>query len=102
LEHARAARTELFAKPGRAPEAVALALLIPDRPGVLAEVTTAAGKLGANIEDLRIVHSPEGGRGLLELSVAGTAAAGELTGVLERLGYHVLAGDLETNRQGDL
>ena len=102
LEDARAARTELFAKPGRAPEAVALSMLIPDRPGVLAEVTTAAGKLGANIEDLRIVHSPEGGRGLLELSVAGHAAAAELSGVLEGLGYHVLSDDLGTSRQGDL
>jgi prephenate dehydrogenase len=101
LGRARTQRSELFAKPGRAPESVPLELLIPDRPGILAEVTTAAGKIGANIEDLRIVHSPEGGRGLLELTIAGVDDAGELAGVLEGLGYHVLTGDLETYRQGD-
>jgi prephenate dehydrogenase len=63
--------------------------MIPDRPGVLAEVTTAAGELGANIEDLRIDHSTEGGRGRLELLVSGAAAAELLAAQLRGLGYHV-------------
>src|ERR687891_149542 len=45
LEGNRRARLEIFAKPAfaREEEPVGLSLLVPDRPGVLAEVTTAAG-----------------------------------------------------------
>jgi acetolactate synthase small subunit len=70
-------------------------MLIPDRPGVLAEVTTAAGKLGANIEDLRIVHSTEGGRGRLELVVAGREPADRLSDMLQEIGYHVTTGTVD-------
>ena len=89
LDQARSARMELFAKPDYGTEPVALSMVIPDRPGVLAEVTTAAGELGANIEDLRIMHSTEGGAGRLELVVAGREPAELLVGELIRLGYSV-------------
>ena len=89
LDRARSARLELFAKPDYGDEPVALSMLVPDRPGVLAEVTTAAGRLGANIEDLRIMHSTEGGAGRLELVVAGREPAELLVGELIRLGYAV-------------
>ena len=89
LADARTARLELFAKPDYGDEPVALSMLVPDRPGVLAEVTTAAGELGANIEDLRIMHSTEGGAGRLELVVAGRVPAELLVGALVRLGYSV-------------
>ena len=52
-------------------------------------MTTQAGRLGVNIEDLRIVHSTAGGRGRLELVVTGAGGADELTMALEALGYHV-------------
>lgn len=89
LGAARAARLELFAKPEFGGLPVALSMMVPDRPGVLAEVTTAATKLGANIEDIRIVHSTEGGRGRLELVVAGEDRAEQLVEDLLGLGYHV-------------
>ena len=89
LGRARSARLELFSKPDFTGEPIALSLLVPDRPGVLAEVTTEAGRLGANIEDLRIVHSTAGGRGRLELVVAGPGPADALAVALEALGYHV-------------
>ena len=89
LAAARSARLELFAKPDYGDEPVTLSMLVPDRPGVLAEVTTAAGQLGANIEDLRIMHSTEGGAGRLELVVAGREPAELLLGELVRLGYSV-------------
>ncbi|MGH2821218.1 MAG: prephenate dehydrogenase/arogenate dehydrogenase family protein [Actinomycetota bacterium] len=89
LGRARRARLELFAKPAFSGLPVTLSLVVPDRPGVLAEVTTAAGQLGANIEDLRIIHSTEGGRGRLELVIAGKEAAELLVGALLGLGYHV-------------
>jgi prephenate dehydrogenase len=95
LARSRSARLELFAKPEFGGEPIELAMMVPDRPGVLAEVTTAAGRLGANIEDLRIVHSTEGGRGRLELVVAGRDAAAGLARALESLGYRVDVGTPE-------
>jgi prephenate dehydrogenase len=92
LQDAREARLELFAKAVYTGEPITLTMLIPDRPGVLAEVTTAAGVLGANIEDITIFHSTEGGRGRLELVVAGEEAAAALTEKLIGLGYHVEKG----------
>lgn len=92
LDRSRAARRDLFGKPQMHDVPVALSMPVLDRPGVLAEVTTAAGALGANIEDLRIVHSTEGGRGRLELIVAGEAPADRLSAALERLGYRVERG----------
>jgi prephenate dehydrogenase len=89
LSRSRAARLDLFGKPELHDVAVTLAITVLDRPGVLAEVTTEAGRLGANIEDLQIVHSTEGGRGRLELVVAGEEPAGALAEALGRLGYRV-------------
>ena len=51
-----------------------LHVVIPDRPGVLAQVTTIAGELGVNIEDLEIVHSQYRPRGVLILTVGADAA----------------------------
>lgn len=89
MAKAREARLELFAKPVYTGAPVPLAMMIPDRPGVLAEVTTAAAYLGANIEDIQIIHSTEGGQGRLELVVAGEKAADALMERLRELGYRV-------------
>lgn len=89
LAEARTARLELFARPDLKGEPVTLALPVQDRPGLLAEVTTAAGRLGANIEDLRIIHSTEGGRGRLEMVIAGADRAAALAEELRGLGYRV-------------
>jgi len=94
LDGARRARLQLFAKPVYAGEPIALDLMIPDRPGVLAEVTTAAGEIGANIEDLRIIHSTEGGSGRLHLVISGDDNARRLETALSRLGYRVERAEL--------
>ncbi|MGO8876657.1 MAG: prephenate dehydrogenase [Acidimicrobiales bacterium] len=74
LERARSARQNLPAR-GVRPAAVAeLRVLVPDRPGVLAEVTTLAGELGVNIYDLEIAHSAEGPRGVLVLVIDASLA----------------------------
>ena len=91
LEGARAARRNLPTR-GMRPEAVTeLRVVVPDRPGVLAEVTTLAGELGVNIEDLEIAHSSEGPRGVLVLVVAADAADA-VTGALRGRGYRVSHG----------
>ena len=43
---------------------------MPDREGVIAEVTTFAARFGINIADLEIAHSLEGRAGVLVLVVA--------------------------------
>jgi prephenate dehydrogenase len=74
FDDAKAARLTLAAKPQVRAGVAVLQVPIPDRPGALAEVTGGLAAAGVNIEDLQIVHSPEGGRGLVHLTVAGEAA----------------------------
>lgn len=88
LERARSARRNLpvgAVAPGAA--LVELRVPVPDRPGVLAEVTTLAGQLGVNVADLEIAHSIEGGAGVMVLVVPADGAAALEAG-LAALGYH--------------
>jgi prephenate dehydrogenase len=71
---AKLARLSLAAKPQVKAGVAVLQVPVPDRPGVLAEVTATMSEAGVNIEDLQIVHSPEGGRGTVHLTVAADAA----------------------------
>ena len=72
---AKDARLSLATKPQVKAGVAVLQVPVPDRPGVLAEVTAAMSQADVNIEDLQIVHSPEGGRGTVHLTVAADAAA---------------------------
>jgi prephenate dehydrogenase len=71
---AKEARLALTAKPKVRSGVAVILVPVPDRPGVLADITVALGEAGVNIEDLQIVHSPEGGRGTVHLTVAVDAA----------------------------
>jgi len=71
---AKRARLSLAAKPQVKAGVAVLQVPVPDRPGVLAELTATMSDAGVNIEDLQIVHSPEGGRGTVHLTVAADAA----------------------------
>src|SRR5437763_17071286 len=62
---------------------------VPDRPGVLSQVTTSIGNLGINIEDLQITHSSEGGRGVLHLTIAGRGPADKVAAALAQHGFDV-------------
>ena len=68
------ARLSLAAKPQVKAGVAVFQIPVPDRPGVLAEVTATMSEAGVNIEDLQIVHSPEGGRGTVHMTVAVGAA----------------------------
>ena len=59
---------------------------VPDRPGVLAEVTTLAAELGVNIADIEIAHSAEGNRGVVIMLVE-AANADLFRGGLMARGY---------------
>jgi prephenate dehydrogenase len=86
LERARAARVNLPIPAARPAELSEVRLPVPDRPGVLAEVTTLASQLGVNIEDLEIAHSAEGPRGVLVLVVEAKSSERVRSALLER-GY---------------
>jgi prephenate dehydrogenase len=87
LERARAARRNLPVGTPSGAALVELRIPVPDRPGVLAEVTTAAGMLGVNIVDLEIVHSGEGTGGVLVLVVP-EASTTVFEDALTEQGYH--------------
>jgi prephenate dehydrogenase len=90
LERARAARVSLPTRAVRPEDLAEIRLPVPDRPGVLAEVTTLASELGVNIEDLEIAHSAEGPRGVLVLIVE-ASAADLVRGALLARGYRPTA-----------
>jgi prephenate dehydrogenase len=87
LEGARAARVNLPATVGRAEELIEMRVPVPDRPGVIAEVTTLASELSVNIVDLEIAHSAEGERGVLLLVIDALESA-SLGDALSARGYH--------------
>jgi prephenate dehydrogenase len=87
LDRARAARRNLPVGISMTTKLVELRVPVPDRPGVLAEVTTLAGRLGVNVADVEIAHSKEGGTGVLVLIVAADEA-GAFEAGLHQLGYH--------------
>jgi prephenate dehydrogenase len=86
---AKEARLSLTAKPQVKTGVAVLQVPVPDRPGVLAELAAALGASDVNIEDLQIVHSPEGGRGTVHLTVA-SSAADAAVGALSDRGYEPL------------
>ena len=49
-------------------------VIVPDHPGELARLLGDAGKIGVNVEDLRIDHDPGRPLGLVELTVAADRA----------------------------
>jgi len=75
FDRAKRARLRLAAKPQVRAGVAVLQVQVPDKPGALAELTITMAQGGVNIEDLQIVHSPEGGRGIVHLTVAADAAS---------------------------
>jgi prephenate dehydrogenase len=86
LEQARAARLNLPSRVARVEDLAEVRVPVPDRAGVLAEVTTLAGRLAVNIADLEIAHSAEGDAGVLILLVDAGEAERLRAGLVE-LGY---------------
>jgi prephenate dehydrogenase len=74
FDRAKRARLRLAAKPQVRSGVAVLQVEVPDEPGALARLAAALGGGGVNIEDLQIVHSPEGGRGTVHLTVASASA----------------------------
>ncbi len=90
LQRASAARRNLPARVTRPDHLAELRIPVPDRAGVLAEITSMAADAGIGIYDIEIAHSAEGPRGVLILVVDG-ADAGALTAAVESSGYRCRA-----------
>lgn len=75
LTSASAARRNLPSSTPPTAELAELRVPVPDRPGVLAEITTAARDANLNIYDLEIAHSQEGTSGVLIMVLDAPGAA---------------------------
>jgi prephenate dehydrogenase len=93
LERARVRRRNLPVGAAMAKDLVEIRVPVLDRPGVFAEVTNLAGRLGVNVEDIEVAHSSEGDRGVMVLVVA-AADAGAYEAGLHELGYKSSKTDL--------
>ncbi|MGW3040434.1 prephenate dehydrogenase [Kitasatospora sp. NPDC001159] len=70
LRHGNRGRARVAHKSGTPlTDLAAVPVLVPDQPGALARLFTAVGEIGVNIEDVRIEHSMDRPRGLVELLV---------------------------------
>ena len=90
LQTASAARRNLPARIARPDHLAELRIPVPDRAGVLAEITSLAADAGIGIYDIEIAHSAEGPRGVLILVVDG-ADAETLAAAVEAKGYRCRA-----------
>jgi prephenate dehydrogenase len=93
LDQAAKARRSLPARAVRPEHLAELRVPVPDRPGVLSEITTLAGDLDVNIADLEIAHSAEGDRGVIVL-VVNAESANRLAEALALRGYRSTTGRL--------
>jgi prephenate dehydrogenase len=94
LDHAAKARRSLPSRSVRPERLTEIRVPVPDRPGVLSEITTLAGDLGVNIADLEIAHSAEGDRGVLVL-VVDADGSDRLVAALAGRAYRSTARSLE-------
>jgi len=88
LDSARELRAVL---PGSIPAeevSVRLRVLIPDRPGVVSEVTNIVGQNGLNVLDLELLHLKDGDEAVLELSFSSESALRTAESVLRDNGYY--------------
>jgi len=86
LQKASAARRTLPARAVRPEHLAELRIPVPDRDGVLAEITSLAAGAGIGIYDIEIAHSAEGPRGVLIL-IVDSADADTLRVAVEAAGY---------------
>jgi prephenate dehydrogenase len=93
LQRASAARRNLPARIVRPDNLSELRIPVPDRHGVLADITSLAADAGIGIYDIEIAHSAEGPRGVLIL-VVDTADVPRLVESVEGRGYRCRAEQL--------
>ena len=92
LDRGRSGRSKLPGKHGQRPTTWAtVSVVVPDRPGALAELLAAVARHDINLEDLRVEHAPGQPEGAAELSVAPDAQS-RLVSALRTDGWSVAIG----------
>jgi prephenate dehydrogenase len=87
LDAGRGGRGRLPTKVGQpTPDWHWVAVVVPDRPGMLARLFDVVGEWGINVEDVRLEHSQEQEQGLAELAVR-LAEVDQLVERLQRAGW---------------
>ena len=84
LSTAAEARRKLPGSAALSENLVEVRIPVPDRPGVLAEITTLASELQINIFDIEIAHSVEGSPGVLLLSIERNETTALLGALVQR------------------
>ncbi len=97
LERASAARRALGERAPSPEELVEVRIPVPDRKGVIAEITVLITELGINIVDLEIAHSVDGHRGVL-LVVVDQLSAPTLVATLTGRGYQAFSNPVGPSR----
>lgn len=88
-ERARAARKELVERDLAEGPLHELAFVVPNRPGVVAQVALALGREGVNIADMTLAPAPDMRSGSITLWIAGDEPARRARRLIESLGFAV-------------
>jgi prephenate dehydrogenase len=89
--HAEAGRahSRLLAAESTGGEVHELRVIVPNRPGIVAELALALGRGGVNIEDMALHPSADMSSGAVSLWIAGDAAAERAAALVRDLGHTV-------------
>jgi prephenate dehydrogenase len=90
-ERARERRQELSRAGGAPEETRELRVIVPNRPGVIAEIALALGRSGVNIADLVLSPSADNRQGVVALFVRGARQAEDARRLVAALGFPVVA-----------
>lgn len=67
-----------------------LRVAVPNRPGVIAQLALALGRVGVNISDMALYPTPDRGEGVVALWIAGSEAADRAQQLAGELGHPVV------------
>jgi prephenate dehydrogenase len=66
-----------------------LRVIVPNEPGIVAEIALALGRAGVNIEDMALYPAADMRSGAISLFIAGEEEAGRAEGLVRELGHDV-------------
>jgi prephenate dehydrogenase len=89
-ERARVANERLGRAEGTAESARELRVVVPNRPGVIAEIALVLGKAGVNIVDMALSPSEDNRQGVVALWVRGEAQIARTQELVSALGFPVV------------
>jgi prephenate dehydrogenase len=89
-EQARADKERLGRAEGAAEPARELRVVVPNRPGVIAEIALALGRAGVNIVDMALAPSEDNRQGVVSLWVRGDAQRTRAETLIDGLDFPVV------------